>query len=256
MEGFIKLESLLQYVDEYLAVRGHPDYRTALNGLQVAGPETVGTIVTAVDASAGTIEAAADLGADLLLVHHGLFWDGLQPVVGRLHRRLSSLIKADMGLYSCHLPLDGHAEIGNCILLAQALGLSLEGRLGAYEGADLGWWGRLPEALSIEAFRERVSDAVGGPVTALPGGPEEVETVGVLTGGGGSFVEEAAELGLDAFVTGEGAHHTYFDAVEFGIHVLFAGHYATEVFGIRALGEHLAERFGIESHFVDQPTGL
>lgn len=252
----MKLESLLQYVDGYLGAAGHPDYRTALNGLQVAGPDEVEVIATAVDASAGTIGAAAELGADLLMVHHGLFWDGLQPVVGRHHARLSRLFKANLALYSCHLPLDAHAEIGNCVLLAKALGLSTEGRLGAYEGVDLGWWGRLDEPLEIDAFRQRVADAVGGAVQALPGGPEVIETVGVLTGGGGSFVREAAELGLDAFVTGEGAHHTYFDAVEFGIHVLFAGHYATETFGVRALGEHLTERFGLVSHFIDQPTGL
>ncbi|MBT8487325.1 MAG: Nif3-like dinuclear metal center hexameric protein, partial [Gemmatimonadetes bacterium] len=119
-----------------------------------------------------------------------------------------------------------------------------------------GWWGRLPEPMDFEDFRETVSASVGGAVQALPGGPKVVESVGVLTGGGGSFVREASELGLDAFVTGEGAHHTYFDAVEFGIHVLFAGHYATETFGIRALGEHLEDRFGLESHFIDQPTGL
>lgn len=243
-------------MDEYLGVQGHPDYRTALNGLQVAGPEKVTRLATAVDASQASIAAAADEGADLLLVHHGLFWGGLQPVVGRLHRRLALLFEAEMALYSCHLPLDGHSEVGNCALLARALGLSLEGRLGSYEGADLGWWGRLPAAVTASKLAERVSEAVGGPVHALPGGPDEIETVGVVTGGGGSFVKDAADLGLDAFVTGEGAHHTYFDATEFGIHVLFAGHYATETFGVRALGEHLSERFDLPCSFIDQPTGL
>lgn len=252
----MKLESLLQYMDEYLGVQGHPDYRTALNGLQVAGPEDVDRIAMAVDASQASITAAAEDGADLLLVHHGLFWGGLQPVVGRLHRRLTLLFEAELALYSCHLPLDGHAEIGNCVLLARALGLALEGRVGSYEGVDLGWWGRLPQPLSAQELTEELSQVVGGPVQALPGGPDEIETVGVVTGGGGSFVQEAARLGLDAFVTGEGAHHTYFDATEFGIHVLFAGHYATETFGVRALGEHLSERFDLPCHFIDQPTGL
>jgi len=253
----MKLESLLQYMDGYLGVADHPDYRTALNGLQLQGPAEVERVATAVDASRDTIAEAADVGADLLIVHHGLFWGGLQPVVGRLHERLSSLMKAEVGLYSCHLPLDGHAEIGNCVLLARALGLELQGRVGRYEGADIGWWGRLPEPLGVEALTERVSAAVGGgPVQALPGGPDRIETVGVVTGGGASFVREAVELELDAFVTGEGAHHTYFDATEFGIHVLFAGHYATETFGVRALGEHLTERFDIPSHFIDMPTGL
>lgn len=252
----MKLESLLQYMDGYLGVADHPDYRTALNGLQVGGPTEVESVATAVDASRASIEAAVETGADLLLVHHGLFWGGLRPVVGRLYDRLSLLIESGTGLYSCHLPLDGHAEIGNCVLLARALGLELEGRVGAYEGVDLGWWGRLPEALSAGELSDRVSEAVGGPVTALPGGPEEIETVGVVTGGGASFVRDAVEAGLDAFVTGEGAHHTYFDATELGIHVLFAGHYATETFGVRALGKHLTERFDITSTFIDQPTGL
>ena len=252
----MQLESLLQYVDGYLGVDGHPDYRTALNGLQVAGPNEVERVATAVDASLASIQAAAEEGADLLLVHHGLFWSGLQPVVGRLYRRLSLLMREEMGLYSCHLPLDGHAEIGNCVLLARALGLELEGRLGTYEGADIGWWGRLPDPVSPEALEIRVAKAVGRDVQALPGGPDVIETVGVVTGGGGSFVEEAAERRLDAFVTGEGAHHNYFDAAEIGIHVLFAGHYATETFGVRALGEHLADRFGLTSVFIDQPTGL
>lgn len=253
----MKSESLFQYLDEYLGVAGHPDYSTALNGVQVEGAVDVSTVAVAVDASLASIEAAAELGAELLLVHHGLFWDGLRPVVGRRYRRLKALMDAGMALYSCHLPLDGHAEVGNCILLARAIGLAPEGRFGQYQGTDLGWWGVLPEPANVEALRERVSRAVGGgPVRLLEGGPQSVERVGVITGGGGSFVRAAAEAGLDAFVTGEGAHHTYFDAAEFGTHVLFGGHYATETFGVRAVGEHLVERFGLTSHFIDQPTGL
>ena len=252
----MKLESLLQYIDSYLGVAGHPDYSTALNGLQVGGPTSVSKIATAVDASQVTIDRAAELGADILLVHHGLFWDGLRPVVGRQYTRLKALLDNDIALYSCHLPLDSHAEVGNCALLARAIGVEPEGRVGSYKGVELGWWGRLDPPLPIEDFVGSVSAAVGGPVQALPGGPAQIERVGVLTGGGGSFVREAAELGLDAFVTGEGAHHTFFDAEEFGIHVLFAGHYATETFGIRALGEHLAERFSLDTMFIDRPTGL
>jgi dinuclear metal center YbgI/SA1388 family protein len=252
----VKLESLLQYIDTYLGVHAHPDYATALNGLQVEGPEQVRLIATSVDASQVTINRAAEIEADLLLVHHGLFWDGLRPVVGRQYRRLKALLDSELALYSCHLPLDSHPELGNCVLLAQAIGLHMEGRLGSYQGADLGWRGRLPGPVAVEGLVQMVEQAVGGPVQLLPGGPEQIERVGVLTGGGGSFVREAAELGLDAFVTGEGAHHTFFDAEEFGIHVLFAGHYATETFGVRALGEHLAERFSLETVFIDRPTGL
>jgi dinuclear metal center YbgI/SA1388 family protein len=244
----VKLESILQYLDEYLAVSGHPDYPTALNGLQVDGPAEVETVVTAVDASMASITAAADLG---------LFWEGLQPVVGRRFQRLEALIVAEIALYSCHLPLDAHPEVGNCACLARAIGLELEGRLGRYQDADIGWWGSLAEPTTAAGLADLVSTGVGGgPVRVLDGGPDRVSTVGVVTGEGGAFVREAAEAGLDAFVTGEGSHHTFFDAAEFGTHVLFAGHYATETFGVRALGAHLTERFGMDSHFIDLPTGL
>lgn len=252
----MKVESLLQYIQEYLTVDGHPDYPGALNGLQVAGRDEVAVIATAVDATQASIEAAASLNADLLIVHHGLFWEGLKPIVGRRHRRLAALVESGIALYSCHLPLDGHPEIGNCALLARALGLELQGRLGQYEGVDLGWWGRLADPVSPGQLVELVSHAVAGPVHAIPGGPDRIERVGVVTGGGASFIEEAADMGLDAFVTGEGPHHSHFDAIEFGIHVLFGGHYATETLGVRALGEHLAVRFDLTHHFIDQPTGL
>lgn len=252
----MKLESLLQYLDGYLGIDGHPDYPAALNGLQVQGGDEVETIATAVDASEASIEAAATAGADLLIVHHGLFWGGLRPLVGPRFRRVRALVESGMGVYACHLPLDGHAEVGNCILLARALGLEPDGRLGAYQGVPLGWWGRLPSATDAPGLVRLVEAAVGGPAHLIPGGPERIEKVGVVTGGAASFVADAAQEGLDAFVTGEGAHHTHFDAMELGVHVVFGGHYATETFGVRALGGHLAERFGLACHFIDQPTGL
>ena len=252
----MKLESLLQYLEHYLSLSGYPDYPTALNGLQVEGRPEVTSIVTAVDASQATIDEAVRRQADLLLVHHGLFWDGLRPLTGRSYRRLKELILNGVGLYACHLPLDAHPEVGNCALLARAIGLEPTSRIGSYKGVDLGWSGTLRDVVTPMALVERVTAAVGGPVRLLEGGPDIVRSVGVVTGGGGSFIAEAAAAGLDAFVTGEGAHHNYFDAAEYGIHVLFAGHYATETFGVRALGDHLAERFGLDVAFLDQPTGL
>lgn len=252
----MKLESLLQYIDAYLSVGDHPDYSTALNGLQVDGADEIHTIVTAVDASAETIRAASEVDADLMIVHHGIFWGGLRPLTGPLYRRVRMLLDGDIALYSCHLPLDAHAEIGNSALLARAVGVEPTERFGSYKGASIGWWGSLDSPLGVDALRDRVAAAVGGAVTVLPGGPDSITRVGVVTGGGGSFIPEAADLGLDAFVTGEGSHHHAFDAAELGIHVLLGGHYATETFGVRALGEHLAERFGLEVRFVDRPTGL
>lgn len=253
----MKLESLLQYLDSYLGIPGHPDYPQALNGLQVEGREEVARIVAAVDASEASIRAAVEAGADLLLVHHGLFWDGLKPLTGRRYRKAKLLLDSGTSLYSAHLPLDAHAEVGNCALLGRALGLELQGRFGDFKGTPVGWWGTSGEGTGADGLQERLASALGGATTHLiPGGPQRVERVGVVTGGGASFVEEAVSLGLDALVTGEGSHHTHFDAMELGIHVLFGGHYATETFGVRALAMHLAERFDLAWDFVDQPTGL
>lgn len=252
----MKLESLVQYMDGYLGVEDHPDYGGAFNGLQVDAGRPVKRVAAAVDASQASIDAAIDEGADLLLVHHGLFWDGAAPITGRRYRRLRKLIEADVALYSVHLPLDAHAEVGNCALLARSLGLELHGRFGSFEGAPIGWHGSLPEPISLDALAERVEGAVGGPVQTIRGGGDTVQRVAVLTGGGGSFTREAAAEGFDALVTGEGAHHNYFDATEFGINLLLSGHYATETFGVRALAEHIADRFSLEWLFLDQPTGL
>lgn len=253
----MKLESLLQYLDRYLGIPEHPDYGRALNGLQVEGPTEIRKIVAAVDASEASILAAAERGADLLLVHHGIFWDGLVPITGRRFRKLRMLMEHGVALYSAHLPLDAHAEVGNCVLLARALGLEPAGRFGRHEGVEIGWWGTLPAPTPSERFLERVGAAVGGGrVHWVAGGPPTVEKVAVVTGAGGSFVSEAMVAGMDALVTGEGAHHHHFDAMEGGIHLFLAGHYATETFGVRALATHVAERFGLEWEFVDQPTGL
>lgn len=250
----VALKELVRYLDEYLDIDGVPDFPNALNGLQVEAPGPVGRVVAAVDATESSIRGAIEAGGDLLLVHHGLFWDGNRPVTGRRYRRLSALLGAGVALYAAHLPLDVHAEVGNNAVLARELGLEVEGRFGEYEGTELGVWGEL--SLEREALSARVEEVLGGPVKLIPGGPARVERVGVLTGGGGSFVAEALDAGLDALVTGEGSHHTYFDAQEGGLNLYYGGHYATETWGVRALSEHLAGRFDLERVFLDLPTGL
>ena len=252
----IELESIVGFLDDLLDVRQHPDYPTAMNGLQVDGPERVARVVSAVDTSETTVAAAAAESADLLLVHHGAFWDGAGPVVGRRYRRLHALLHHEIALYSAHLPLDAHPGVGNCALLMRAIGLEPEGRFGTYEGAPIGW--RAPTSgLSLAVLRERVTEAVGGgPVRVIQGAGPDAGDVAVVTGGGGSFIAEAAASGVTTLVTGEGAHHTFTDAHEFGVNVLYAGHYATETFGVRALGEELANRFGVTHTFVDVPSGL
>jgi dinuclear metal center YbgI/SA1388 family protein len=250
----VELNELVAYLDEYLDIEGVPDYPNALNGLQVEASGPVGRVAAAVDATAASIRGAIEGGCDLLMVHHGLFWDGNRPVTGRRYRRLSALLEAGVALYAAHLPLDVHAEVGNNVVLARELGLEVEGRFGGYEGTALGVWGTL--SLKREALAARLDEVLGGPVKLVAGGPEKVERVGVLTGGGGSFVAEALGVGLDALVTGEGSHHTYFDAQEGGLNLYYGGHYATETWGVKALSAHLGGRFGLETVFLDLPTGL
>lgn len=250
----MRLEELREYLDGYLRVAQVPDWSGALNGLQVDSPRDIGRVAVAVDAAGATVEAAVAWGADLLLVHHGLFWDGNQTVTGRRYRRLKAILNADLAVYSAHLPLDVHPEVGNNAVLARELGIDSRGTFAEYKGMPLGVWGEL-ETTRGELV-ERLARVLGGPVHVVAGGPERIRRVGVITGGAGDEVGAAARAGLDAFVTGEGKHHNFFDAEEGGINLLLGGHYATEVWGVRALARHLEERFGLEWTFIDHPTGL
>lgn len=249
------VRSLVRYLDDFLRVSGVPDYPNALNGLQVdCGRAGVHRIGVAVDASQQTIDAAVRGGADLLIVHHGLFWDGNRTVTGRRYRRLKALLDADLPLYSAHLPLDVHPEVGNNAVLARELGVEIRGTFAEYKGMPVGVWGELE--IRREALCARLDALLGGPVKMVAGGPEQVRTVAVITGGAGDETAAAAAAGYDAYVSGEGAHHNFFDAEEGGINLLLGGHYATETFGVRALGRHLEAVFGLEWVFIDHPTGL
>ena len=250
----MRLEELTAYLDEFLLVRGAADYGGAVNGLQVENSGEVTRVAVAVDAVQATIDAAVAQGAKLLIVHHGLFWDGNQPVTGRRFRRLRALFQGDLAVYSCHLPLDSHPEVGNNAVLARELGIEIAGPLGEYKGNSIGVWGTLD--IGREALAARLDHTLGCRIKLIAGGPERVRRVGVVTGGAGDELGAARALGLDAFITGEGAHHNYFDAEEGGINLYLGGHYATEVWGVRALGRHLEERFGLPWSFIDHPTGL
>lgn len=248
----VGLNTIVRHLDELLGIEGHPDYPVALNGLQVDGPAEVARVCSSVDASEAAIEATAAAGGNLLVVHHGLFWDGLKPMVGRRRRKLELLLSARIAVYSAHLPLDAHADFGNCVLLLRALGIHPRGRFGRYQGADVGWWGEAE--LSRDALLERTAAVLGGPVRLLGAGPERTRRIGVLTGSG-AVLDEAARTGLDTLITGEGPHHAAIDANELGLNLIYGGHYATETFGVRALGDLLAARFGVEHRFLDLPTG-
>lgn len=251
----MQLNKLVAYLSGYLRVDQVPDSANALNGLQVEGRADIGRVAVAVDAVQATLDRAAAAGADLLIVHHGLFWDGNQPVTGRRYRRLQTLFASGMSLYSAHLPLDVHPEVGNNVVLARALGVQVQGTLGLYKGCEIGVWGSVP-AVPRSAFASRLGDALNGPVRVVAGGPDQIRRVGIVTGGAASSLAAAIAAQLDAFVTGEAEHHHFFDAEEGGINLFLGGHYATETGGVRALAAHLEQRFGLETVFIDYPTGL
>ena len=245
---------LTNYLNAYLRIGDVQDYQGAFNGQQVEGSPVVTRVAMAVDACQFTIDAAVAARAELLIVHHGLFWGPTAPVTERYYHRLSALIKHDIGLYSCHLPLDAHPEVGNNHVLARMLGLKPNGVFGAFEGVPIGVYADARR--SREALIGRVREALQVEPLVIATGPTELKRIGVLTGGGGSLIAEAAAAGLDMYITGEGAHHTYFEAEERGLNVIYAGHYATETVGVKALGEHLKTQFGLEVQFIDHPTGL
>jgi dinuclear metal center YbgI/SA1388 family protein len=250
----MQLQEITTYLDEYLRIREIPDHSAARNGLQVESGSTVQRVAFAVDAAQATIDEAASRGANLLIVHHGLFWDSDPSLTGRRYRRIRALLSADMAVYSAHLPLDVHPDVGNNVVLARKLGLAVQGTFGDFRGIPLGVWGALD--IRREALAARLDEVLGVRVRTIAGGPEWIGRVGVITGGAGGHVGAAIDAGLDAFVTGEGAHHNFFDAAEGGINLFLGGHYATEVWGVRALADHLRERFGLDCFFVEYPTGL
>lgn len=250
----MKLRDLVEYLDDYLAVGDIPDADGACNGLQVANSGTVRRVAAAVDASEAAIQEAARRDCDFLLVHHGLFWDRDPVITGRRYRKIRALIGSDTAVYGSHLPLDVHAEVGNNAVLAEEIGLTPRGRFGDYHGVAVGIWGDL--TLRREALAARLDEILGGPVRMIPGGPERLKRVGIVTGGGSGMIASAIETGLDALVTGEGPHHSYFEAMEGGLTVYFGGHYATETWGVRALAAHLERRFDLPWEFLHLPTGL
>lgn len=249
-----ELQEMVEQLDLTLRVAEIEDYPGAWNGLQVDGRSPVEKVCVATDATLATIEASAESGAQLLVVHHGLFWGEPLPLVGRSYRRIRALIDADIALYSVHLPLDMHPMLGNNALLTRKLGLSIEGRFGQWKGIDIGTWAVVDRPLN--EFVARIEDVCGGSAKVIQGGPPHVRRLGVITGGGGSMIEQAHAGGFDTLLTGEGNHHTYHDAMELGVNVIYAGHYATETLGVQELGRWLAERFGVEWEFLDYPTGL
>ncbi len=252
----VTILDLIADLDGLLRPASFDDYSP--NGLQVPGPEAVGTVATGVTASVELFERAAAEGAELVLVHHGLFWKGMPHHVDRsLYRRLRPLFLNDMALAAYHLPLDAHPEVGNNALLARALGCERLERFAPHQGEPIGIAGTFAgDGVDAGQLAVRVADATAREPLHLAYGPARVRTIGIVSGGAAAHFDDAIAGGLDAFLTGEPAERVLAQSREAGIHFFGAGHYATETFGIRALGDRLAERFGVRHVFIDDPNPI
>lgn len=246
-------DALIDHLDELLDSPSFDDYGP--NGLQVPGASEVETVVTGVSAHRELFERAAEHGAQMVLAHHGIIWN-TQPraITPQLRARLQALFESDMSLAAYHLPLDAHAEVGNNALICAELGLERADPFAAMRDRPIGWVGRSDEGIAFAELVERCRATFGQDPLVWDAGPDTVRSIGVLSGGGAPALAEAIELGLDAFLTGEPAEYAMADAREAGIHFLACGHYATETFGVRRLGDLLAERFGVEHRFVEIPN--
>jgi dinuclear metal center YbgI/SA1388 family protein len=241
-------DEIIAFADEYLELAAYPDYGPM--GLQVVGADEVTKIACGVSASRALFEKAAATGAELLIVHHGLFWDRDPRVVDRLlRRRLEALFSADVSLAAYHLALDAHPEVGNNALLCRELGILPEHRF-----ADVGFGGRLERPCSIDELRRRIEEHLGRTPLVFAEGPGEITRAAVCSGGAARYLADAAAAGYDCYVTGEPSEPALAMAREHGLHFVAAGHYATETLGVRALAATLAGRFGLEWEFVDLPN--
>ncbi len=254
LKSVVSLSELVRYTDRFLRTGTVGDWDNALNGLQIENSGRVTRIGAAVDVSTRVLTEAGKLNADLLIVHHGLFWPGLQPIRGVLRRQLRLAFKNNIALYSAHLPLDIHPQIGNNALLAAALGLKHAQPFLEEKGQPVGL--KLSASLPRNQLIRKLQEALDGPVKDFSFGPIRTRVIGIVTGGAGSEIYRVAQGNIDTFITGEAPHRAAVAAEELGINLLLGGHYATEVFGVKALAAHLSKRFGVPWEFIDFPTGL
>lgn len=248
------LDSICRFVDGFLRIKDVEDYPNALNGLQLENDGRVTRIGAAVDASETVIEMAVGQHVDLLLVHHGLFWGGLTRLAGPQFRKIKRAISANLSIYSAHLPLDLHPQVGNNVLLAHRLELGQPEPFLMLKSQNLGY--AISAQIDRDELLRRLKTVLGGKLWVCAGGPQQIRRLGIVTGGAGNELAKAAAEGVDTFVTGEGPHHTFALAEELGINLIYGGHYATETFGVRALGELISAKFGIPWTFLDHPSGL
>jgi dinuclear metal center YbgI/SA1388 family protein len=250
----VPLDTVVKQCDHLLRTKRIGDYDNAFNGLQAKNNGTVSRIAATVDASLATVKLAIAAKADLLVVHHGLFWLPSHPWTGKKHELLRLLIENNLAVYSSHLPLDAHPKLGNNAQLCAALGLKNLKPFFLTHGQTIGFKTR--KKISRAELATRLARVTNAEPRIIPSGPKICRRIGVVTGGAGDGVKQAADEGVDTFITGEGPHWTYAVAEELGINVFYGGHYATETFGVKALAAHLSKRFKLPWTFVDYPTGL
>ena len=248
------LTEIVRYTDKYLRIPEIEDWPNALNGLQIENSGRITRIGAAVDVSTRVLIEAAKKDVDLLIVHHGLFWPGLQPVTSALRRQLRIAFENDIALYSAHLPLDIHPEVGNNAQLAAAIGLKSTTSFFDEKGQLIGLKTRA-SILRNELLR-KLEKSLGGKVKAFAFGPKKTKTIGIVTGAAGSEIYRVAQEKIDMFITGEAPHWAAVAAEELGINLILGGHYATETFGVKALAAYLSKRFKLPWEFLDFPTGL
>jgi dinuclear metal center YbgI/SA1388 family protein len=250
----VLLSAIVGHCDRVLRTAETGDYPGAVNGLQMENSGTVTKIAAAVDASLATILLAVAAKADLLIVHHGLFWSPSHPWTGKKHDLIRLLMENNLAVYSSHLPLDAHPKLGNNAQLCSALGLKNPRPFFFSHGQNIGLLVR--QSVSRLEIARRLARATGVESKVIPGGKETCRCIGVVTGGAGGELKQAAAEGADTFITGEGPHWTFALAEELGMNVFYGGHYATETFGVKALASMLSEKFKVPWEFLDHPTGL
>ena len=250
----ISLAAIIKHCDQLLCTKAIGDYDGAANGLQVENRGTVSRIAATVDASLATVKLAIAVKADLMIVHHGLFWSVRQPWTGKNHELLRLLIENNVAIYSSHLPLDKHPKLGNNAQLCAALGFKNLRPFFTSHGRPIGFQTRTE--ISRAELALQLARATGAKPRMIPGGKNICERIGVVTGGAGGELKLAAAEGVDTFITGEGPHWTFALAEELGLNVFYGGHYATETFGVKALASHLSKKFKLPWTFIDHSTGL
>ena len=244
---------LSHYLDNLLGIKEVKDSPNAMNGLQVQNTGDIKKVGLAVDLCMATIEKAITVDCNMMFVHHGMLWGGVKPIRGNFYEKVSTMMRENLGLYSAHLPLDMHPVLGNNKALADQLELYELEPFGEYGGQKIGIKGRL-DRISAEGLRIKLEDKLGSPIKVIGSG--EVQTIGIVSGGAADILTQAAEAGLNAYLTGEGSNHHYHEAIESQCMLILAGHYATETGGVNSVGKNLEEQFGIKTEFLDYPTGI